>query len=158
MEYVVNTDDIREVLGEMGGKASVAEIRRKLLEIFTGGEVPSNYSSFITFRATVQRKIENHCPEADDYDGSKSAYFRRVGYGEYELMNKDKTITYTPVGKSTPQTPHRFPKYDNKFVVSESKFDDDYILVDSLDELSAFIEAGYSVCLLYTSPSPRDRG
>ena len=86
-EYKVNVEDIESVLVGLGGKAKVGEIKDGVTDIFCAGVKPDNYKSKTSFRETIQRKIEDYCPESSNFDESKrEPKFRRVSAGVYELI------------------------------------------------------------------------
>jgi 5-methylcytosine-specific restriction enzyme A len=86
MRYTVNISDIETVLLDLGGEAKAKEIQDKVLEIYCLGKVPDNYSHEKSFRQTIQRKIEDYCPQAEGYDPSKKeGKFLRIGYGMYKI-------------------------------------------------------------------------
>ena len=48
--------------------------------------MPSHYKSERSCKETIQRIIENYCPESDNYSNKRIAYFNRVGHGIYRLV------------------------------------------------------------------------
>jgi predicted HNH restriction endonuclease len=85
MEYRVDIRDIESALSELGGLALVRKIQDYVLKTNCMGVLPSNYKSERTFRQTVQRKIEDHCPQAAGFDAKKKEVkFVRVGPGIYQ--------------------------------------------------------------------------
>lgn len=86
MNYTVNVADIEQALFDLGGEAKVRAIQDKILVDYCGGSIPGNYQSERTFRQTIQRKVEDYCPQADGFDQSKKTEkFVRVGRGLYKL-------------------------------------------------------------------------
>ncbi|MND65181.1 HNH endonuclease [Agrobacterium tumefaciens] len=86
MPYVVNVEDIEIVLAGLGGQARAIEIQTGVLLQFCGGYVPEQYHNERSFRMTIQRIIENYCPDAAGFDRSRyAAKFRRVDRGVYRL-------------------------------------------------------------------------
>lgn len=84
--YTVNVGDIESALLSLGGDAKAKEIQDQVLAMFCGGEFPDNYQDEKSFRQTIQRKMEDYCPQAKGYDSSKKAgKFIRVGHGRYRL-------------------------------------------------------------------------
>jgi 5-methylcytosine-specific restriction enzyme A len=84
--YTVNVGDIETALISLGGGAKAKEIQDKVIEQFCGGAIPENYKDAKSFRQTIQRKMEDYCPQAVGYDSSKkTAKFLRVGHGLYRL-------------------------------------------------------------------------
>lgn len=88
VKYKVNIEDIELVLKTLGGKAKVKDIKDKIMSDYCPGVIPENYSSKKSFYETIQRKIEDYCPESSNFDSSKrEAKFRRVNLGVYELIS-----------------------------------------------------------------------
>jgi len=86
MPYVANVEDIEAVLVELGGQARAIEIQNAVLHQFCGGSIPEQYQNERSFRMTIQRIIENYCPEAAGFDPSRyTAKFKRVDHGIYRL-------------------------------------------------------------------------
>lgn len=84
MIYTVNIADIEQALLSLGGEAKAKEIQDKILGTHCSGVIPDNYQSERSFRQTIQRKIEDYCPQAEGYDPSrKEGKFLRIGYGTY---------------------------------------------------------------------------
>lgn len=81
-DSAVNSQEICLALRQLGGTARVADIKDKVTR--NRGGIPSHFSSPRSFRETIQRVIENHCPQSANY--SKRALFQRVGWGVYKLM------------------------------------------------------------------------
>lgn len=85
MEYIVNIRDIEFALVKLGGLAAVRKIQDYVLQFNCAGSVPQNYKNERTFRQTIQRKIEDYCPEAEGFSSKKRhAKFARVGPGVYK--------------------------------------------------------------------------
>jgi 5-methylcytosine-specific restriction protein A len=86
MIYTVNVADIEQALISLGGDAKAKEIQDKILGVHCSGIVPDNYQSERSFRQTIQRKIEDYCPQAEGYDPSKKeGKFLRIGHGIYRI-------------------------------------------------------------------------
>jgi hypothetical protein len=86
MPYVVNVEDIETVLTELGGQARAIDIQTAVLLQFCDGNTPKRYKHERSFRMTIQRTIENYCPEAKGFNPlSFAAKFRRVDHGVYRL-------------------------------------------------------------------------
>jgi len=86
MHYTVNIADIEYALQELGGEARARDIQDKVLSSFCGGVRPDNYEHDKSFRQTIQRKIEDYCPQAVGFDPSKKeAKFLRIGHGLYRI-------------------------------------------------------------------------
>lgn len=78
----VTIEEILFALRELGGEAQAVDIKKQVTK--NRGGVPNRYSSARSFEETIQRMIEDHCPESANY--SKTPYFKRVGRGRYKLI------------------------------------------------------------------------
>lgn len=86
MPYVVNVADIEEALSSLGGEAKASKIQNAVLRIFCNGIVPNQYSSERSFRMTIQRIIENYCPQARGFKKERhDEKFLRIRHGVYRL-------------------------------------------------------------------------
>lgn len=86
MNYIVNIKDIELALLDLGGEAKAKEIQDHILHIHCGEIIPGNYQHEKSFRQTIQRKIEDYCPQAEGFDPSKKeGKFLRIGYGLYRI-------------------------------------------------------------------------
>ena len=85
LRYTVTVDDIEASLVMLGGEAPVHRLQTHVLAERCGGEVPSNYKSERTYRQTVQRIIENYCPQAVGSHRRRGAKFLRTAPGVYRL-------------------------------------------------------------------------
>jgi hypothetical protein len=86
MNYTVNVGDIEQALTDLGGEAKAKSIQDRILANYCGDSIPDNYQNERSFRQTIQRKIEDYCPQADGFDQlKKPAKFLRVGHGLYRL-------------------------------------------------------------------------
>lgn len=86
MIYTVNIADIEHALLGLGGEAKAKEIQDKILAAHCSGVIPDNYQHEKSFRQTIQRKIEDYCPQAEGYDPlKKEGKFLRIGHGIYRI-------------------------------------------------------------------------
>jgi 5-methylcytosine-specific restriction enzyme A len=86
MLYTVNVTDIEFALQQLGGDASTREIQDRIFSQYCNGVLPENYKSERTFRQTIQRKMEDYCPQAAGFDQSKKeGKFLRIGHGQYRI-------------------------------------------------------------------------
>lgn len=93
MRYVVNIEDIELVLQEFGGEKQAKDIQTRILDKFCNGDIPENYSHEKSFRQTIQRKMEDYCPQAEGFENNnKPVKFLRVGHGIYRLANINANI------------------------------------------------------------------
>lgn len=89
MKYVVNIEDIENALVLLGGEAQAKQIQDKILKLFCKDEIPENYAHEKSFRQTIQRKMEDYCPQAEGFNPiKKEAKFLRVGHGVYRTATK----------------------------------------------------------------------
>ena len=77
-------EEIIDALRELGGEAEVSKIKDRVRDNRHGR--PSQYRNDHTYRNTIQKIVEDHCPESDNY--CKSPFFERVAHGRYRLINK----------------------------------------------------------------------
>lgn len=88
MYYTAKIADIESALIALGGEAPVRTIQLKVQELFCGNQVPSNYKSQRTFFQTIQRIIEDYCPQAQRYDPNRfDARLIRIDWGFYRHAN-----------------------------------------------------------------------
>ncbi len=93
MRYTVNIQDIESSLARLGGEAKAKAIQDCVLSVYCRGSVPENYRSERSFRQTIQRKIEDYCPQAEGFDLNENPVkFLRVGYGIYRLADGSAEI------------------------------------------------------------------
>ena len=93
MRYTVNIDDIEESLLRLGGEAKAKDIQSAVLKEYCDGVIPDNYRHERSFRQTIQRKIEDYCPQAEGFDSNdKPIKFLRVGHGLYRLADNSAAI------------------------------------------------------------------
>lgn len=93
MIYKVNIEDIEAALKELGNEEKVYTIQTHVLRKHCNGVVPENYKDENSFRQTIQRKIEDYCPQARDFlRNNNPPKFRRTGRGIYRLYNISEEI------------------------------------------------------------------
>lgn len=90
----VSLSEILLALRQLGGRAEAREIKDRVTENRQGR--PHGYKNERSFRETIQRVVENHCPESDNYEGRP--LFRRVSHGAYELIETESSGQATPSG------------------------------------------------------------
>lgn len=90
VKYTVNVKDIESALVDLGGEAKAGEIKDKITNDYCGGNIPENYQDRRSFRETIQRKIEDYCPQSSNFDSSKrEAKFERVSRSLYRIIVSD---------------------------------------------------------------------
>lgn len=84
MRYTVNIADIENALIWLGGEARAKQIQDRILHAYCEGKIPENYQDDKSFRQTIQRKLEDYCPQAKGFDPVKrAAKFIRISHGLY---------------------------------------------------------------------------
>ena len=98
MIYTVNIKDIELALQQLGGEASTREIQDQIYLRHCNGVLPENYQSERTFRQTIQRKMEDYCPQAAGFDQSKNeGKFLRISHGQYRIAFGHHAKEYTAI-------------------------------------------------------------
>ncbi|MNE42714.1 HNH endonuclease [compost metagenome] len=93
MIYVVNLKDIESALESLGGEGKASQIQQRVLDEFCNGSIPDNYSHARSFKQTIQRKIEDHCPQADGFHRrGYDAKFTRFERGRYRLIDHQQAV------------------------------------------------------------------
>ncbi|HEY1013222.1 MAG TPA: hypothetical protein VGE07_10995 [Herpetosiphonaceae bacterium] len=82
IEGPVTLDEIIQALKQLGGEAQAVDIKDQVT--LNRGGMPSHYSNEHSYRETIQRIIENNCPESDNYQGT--TIFKKVVRGRYRLV------------------------------------------------------------------------
>lgn len=91
MNYTVNVSDIAAALEKLNGEATAKKIQEQVLADFCSGVIPDNYASERSFRQTIQRKIEDYCPQAEGFDAERrDPKFIRLSRGLYRLSAQSK--------------------------------------------------------------------
>lgn len=87
MPYQVNIRDIESAVKSLGGEAKAKKLQDHILSHHCGGRVPTRYQDEKSFRQTIQRKIEDYCPDAAGFAlKDNEPKFRRVGHGIYRII------------------------------------------------------------------------
>ncbi len=84
-EGPIQLEEIIYALELLGGEAQAKDIKDKVTEL--RGGMPSHYSKSHSYRETIQKKIEDHCPQSANYKRSNKAYFQKVRRGVYRLIH-----------------------------------------------------------------------
>lgn len=74
MSRPIEVHEIVQALRELGGEAQAKEIKDRITA--SRGGIPPQYRTSHTFRETIQKKIEDHCPQSKNYRGKP--YFIKV--------------------------------------------------------------------------------
>lgn len=79
----ITLEEIIFAFQQLGGESSAKEIKDRVT--LNRGGMPSQYKRSHSYRETIQRIIENHCPQSSNFRGI--AHFERVSRGRYRLVN-----------------------------------------------------------------------
>ncbi len=89
----IELDEIIMALRLLGGQAQAKYIKDKVTEL--RGGMPAHYGRSHSYRETIQKKIEDHCPQSENWKLSNEPYFERISRGVYRLMGKAGTDQQT---------------------------------------------------------------
>ena len=84
----ITLDEIIHALSLLGGEAESKIIKDKVTEI--RGGIPSHYGTRHSYRETIQKKIEDHCPQSANYKNTNEAHFEKIRRGYYRLIDYKK--------------------------------------------------------------------
>jgi predicted HNH restriction endonuclease len=82
----IELEEIITALRLLGGQAQAKYIKDKVTEL--RGGMPEHYGRSHSYRETIQKKIEDHCPQSENWKESNEPYFERVKRGVYRLIEK----------------------------------------------------------------------
>ncbi|RQQ15809.1 HNH endonuclease [Burkholderia stagnalis] len=82
----IELDEIIAALRLLGGQAQAKHIKDKVTDL--RGGMPAHYGQSHSYRETIQRIIENHCPESKNWSPSNKECFRRVSRGVYRIIDE----------------------------------------------------------------------
>lgn len=85
----IELDEIVTALRLLGGEAQAKYIKDKVTEL--RGGMPAHYGRSHSYRETIQKKIEDHCPQSDNWKSSNRPVFERVRRGVYRLIEEGPT-------------------------------------------------------------------
>ena len=80
----IELEEIITALRLLGGQAQAKYIKDKVTEL--RGGMPAHYGRSHSYRETIQKKIEDHCPQSDNWKPSNEPHFERVSRGVYRLI------------------------------------------------------------------------
>ncbi|UMR31331.1 HNH endonuclease [Massilia sp. MB5] len=104
MQYTVNIADIEQALIALGGEAKAKSIQDRILVDHCENAIPENYSHEKSFRQTIQRKMEDYCPQAEGFSPEKKeAKFLRVGHGLYRLAAGYRRKEFLAIEEISPE-------------------------------------------------------
>lgn len=82
----IELQEIITALTRLGGQAQAKQIKDKVTEL--RGGMPAHYGRSHSYRETIQKKIEDHCPESANWKPSNEPFFERVSRGVYRLSTQ----------------------------------------------------------------------
>ena len=85
----IELGEIITALRLLGGQAQAKYIKNKVTEL--RGGMPAHYGRSHSYRETIQKKIEDHCPQSDNWKPSNEPHFERVSRGVYRLIENANT-------------------------------------------------------------------
>lgn len=91
----IELEEIIVALQLLGGQAQAKYIKDKVTEL--RGGMPAHYGRLHSYRETIQKKIEDHCPQSENWKQSKEPYFERVSRGVYRLIDEADANQQPPV-------------------------------------------------------------
>lgn len=123
----IELQEIVAALTLLGGQAQAKHIKDKVTEI--RGGMPAHYGRSHSYRETIQKKIEDHCPESSNWNPSNEQVFQRVSRGVYKLLTQ-----------ATEQYPNHAPRNELEDQVAAD--------LDALAEEESGTEGGKKVRLV----------
>lgn len=133
-------DEIIKGLQALGGQSNYQDLYAYI-------EKHTSMSLTKEWKASVRNAMETFSSDSKNYNGTEDLFYSvgGIGSGVWGLSNVTNITAVISSGKNSGRTlsPHKYP--DGKYVVSSSKFEEDYIRVDDLDEVKAFVKAGYKL-------------
>ena len=91
----IQLPEIIEALRLLGGTAQAKDIKDKVTEL--RGGMPAHYGRSHSYRETIQKKIEDHCPQSANWKPANKSCFERVSRGNYRLILEENCIEVDPV-------------------------------------------------------------
>lgn len=113
----ITLEEIISALSLLGGEAEAKIIKDKVTEI--RGGMPSHYGTSHSYRETIQKKIEDHCPQSANYKNTNEAHFEKIRRGYYRLIGHKKTEEIKE--KTTTQYIEREPTETEKKAIIDSR-------------------------------------
>ncbi len=97
----ITVEEVIACFFELGSEVQVGAVKQRVIK--RRGRIPAQYKDEKSCKETIQRIIENHCPESDNYREERIAYFRRVERGVYQILPKSEWLYKAVAAK--PKTP-----------------------------------------------------
>jgi 5-methylcytosine-specific restriction protein A len=121
MKYTVNIEHIEQALLDLGGEAKAKAIQDHVLKVHCAESIPENYEHEKSFRQTIQRKMEDYCPQAKGFDQARRApKFVRIGHGLYKHASGSTQREFLAIEEV--ETPEHFSEGATK-VISVNAFE-----------------------------------
>ena len=89
----IQLSEIVDALRLLGGTAQAKHIKDKVTEI--RGGMPAHYGRSHSYRETIQKQIEDHCPQSANWKPSNEPHFERVSRGVYRLISTTGSVNDT---------------------------------------------------------------
>jgi hypothetical protein len=105
----ITLEEIVQALSLLGGEAQAKLIKDKVTEL--RGGMPEHYGRSHSYRETIQKKIEDHCPQSANYKPSNEAVFEKVSRGIYKLI-KPNLLTSLPASNVLEE----LKEYENTYI------------------------------------------
>lgn len=129
-------DEIKSGLIALGGRANYKELY---------DYIEANTSRVLTkqWKASLRNAMETYSSDSDNYNGTIDLFesVNGIGSGIWGLRSYSLISAINENGKKV--FPHKYP--DGNYVVSKTKFKKDYIYLDDLVDIPAFLESGYQL-------------
>ncbi len=82
----IELQEIIAALTLLGGEAQAKHIKDKVTEV--RGGMPVHYGKSHSYRETIQKKIEDYCPQSANWNPANESIFQRVSRGIYRLSTQ----------------------------------------------------------------------
>lgn len=87
----IDVEEIISALQQLGGEAQAKAIKDQVTK--NRGGIPAHYKRSHSFRETIQKIIEDHCPQSANY--RYEAIFQKTRRGRYKLLRNTFPFTYS---------------------------------------------------------------
>ena len=88
----IEVDEIIIALQQLGGEAQAKAIKDQVTK--NRGGIPAHYKRSHSFRETIQKIIEDHCPQSANY--RYEAIFQKTRRGRYKLLRETLPFSNSP--------------------------------------------------------------
>ena len=86
----IQLNEIVEALRQLGGTAQAKLIKDRVTEL--RGGMPAHYGRSHSYRETIQKQIEDHCPQSANWKPTNEPLFERIDRGIYRLISVAGTV------------------------------------------------------------------